>query len=105
MNSNTTTARADPSPPRHLAASPGGFARNAHNALLAELKSRLLRETLGEEPDEPLARLLRLAAVEAEAQAWLTSYPLLLFPSLFEEKALEARSYVARQHHVRPKSA
>jgi hypothetical protein len=45
-----------------------------------------------------------LAAVEAEARAWLTSFPLLLFPTLLEEKISEAKSYIVRQQRVRPGS-
>jgi len=75
--------------------------REAENLALAELKDRLLREALNHDAGEPLARLVRLAAVEAEAQAWLTSFPLLFFPGLFEEKARTAQSYVARQERLR----
>jgi hypothetical protein len=70
---------------------------------LADLRNRLLQEALNRAPGDPLARLLRLAAVEAEAQAWLTSFRLLLFPILFEEKVGEARSYVTRQRQLRPR--
>jgi hypothetical protein len=70
---------------------------------LAHLKNRLLRETLAAGPDEPLASILRLAASEAEAQAWLTSFPLLPFPVLFEEKEREVRNYFARQERRRSK--
>jgi len=75
--------------------------REAENLALAELKDRLLREALTHDSGEPLARLVRLAAVEAEAQAWLTSFPLLFFPELFEEKTRTAQSYVARQKSLR----
>jgi hypothetical protein len=68
---------------------------------LANLRNRLLEAALTHAPGEPMARLVRLAAVEAEAQAWLTSFPLLLFPALFEEKARDAWSYIARQRRLR----
>ena len=74
----------------------------AGTATLAHLKNRLLRETLEARPAEPLASLLRLTAAEAEAQAWLSSFPLLTFPVLFEEKAEQVRRYAARQSRLRP---
>jgi len=77
-----------------------GSAAKAATATLAQLKNRLLRETLEARPAEPLASLLRLTAAEAEAQAWLSSFPLLTFPGLFEEKAEQVRRYVARQSRL-----
>jgi hypothetical protein len=71
---------------------------------LADLKNRLLEEALSRAPEEPLSKLVRLAAVEAEARAWLTSFPLLLFPTLLEEKISEARRYVVRQQRLWPGS-
>jgi hypothetical protein len=47
---------------------------------------------------------LRQAANEAEALAWVTPYPLLVFPVLFEEKAQEARLRALRQKHIRRRS-
>ncbi len=68
---------------------------------LTESKDRLLREALNHDRGELWARLMRLAAMEAEAQAWLTCFPLLFFPGLFEEKARTAQCYVARQKRLR----
>jgi hypothetical protein len=101
MNSNPTTAQVGPNLPILLEAGSGTSLRNSSSSTLAILKNRLLRETLKHGAGAPLANLLRLAAVEAEAQAWLTSFPLLLFPTLFEEKVSEARSYVAHQRRLR----
>jgi hypothetical protein len=44
-----------------------------------------------------MSHLLRLAAAEAEAEAWATGFPLLLFPTLFEEKTSAVQRYLARQ--------
>ncbi len=97
MNLNASTAGTYPVP---NGPQPGGrerLSRTTESLALSELRSRLLQEALGTTPGHPLGNLLRLAAGEAEAQAWLTPFPLLLFPELFEEKARQARCYVARQ--------
>jgi len=45
-------------------------------------------------------RLLRLALNEAEALAWQTDYPLLVFPALATEKAHEVAQWHARQDFI-----
>jgi hypothetical protein len=102
MNYKPTTKYAAPRLPELAAEVPPGSAVYSGTATLAHLKSRLLRETLEAAPGEPLRSLLRLTATEAEAQAWLSSYPLLTFPLLFEEKAEQVRRYAARQSCLRP---
>jgi hypothetical protein len=47
---------------------------------------------------------LRRAADEAAAQAWVTRYPLLVFPVLFEEQAEAALLRAERQEQVRQRS-
>ena len=70
---------------------------------LENLKNQLLRQALaGAGPDQNV--LLRRAANEAASLVWLTPYPLLLFPALFEEKAAAARQQGARQTGVRRRS-
>ncbi|HUA68372.1 MAG TPA: hypothetical protein VMA13_07465, partial [Candidatus Saccharimonadales bacterium] len=54
------------------------------------LKKRLLTLQLAELPRPELNAPLRRAANEAAALAWVTLYPLLVFPALFEEKAATA---------------
>lgn len=66
---------------------------------LRELKNRLLREWLERNAELPTAiygRLPSLAAGEAEAIAWQTEVPLLVFPALFEEKLEDIRRYTRR---------
>jgi len=46
-------------------------------------------------------QILHSALTEAEAVAWQTPYPHLLFPVLAEEKVSAARRWVARQELVR----
>lgn len=78
----------------------GVAALNADPSALFTLKNQLLREAL-DGATGTFAGILRLAAAEAEAQAWLSSYPLLTFPALFEEKVAEVRTYAARQQRLR----
>jgi len=46
-------------------------------------------------------QMLRLAVNEAEALAWETDYPHLIFPALAHEKAEEVTSWEARQRDMR----
>jgi hypothetical protein len=71
---------------------------------LEGLKKHLLQQRL-EAAWEPLhTNRLRRAADEAEALAWVTPYPLLVFPILFEEKAEAALLQAERQNQVRRRS-
>ena len=66
---------------------------------LERLKARLLRERLAGATDAELNARIRRAANDAVALAWVTTYPLLVFPGLFEEMlqaALKARVFQAR---------
>jgi hypothetical protein len=63
------------------------------------LKTRLLAEQL----DGALPQFnapLRRAANEAAALAWVTFYPLLVFPVLFEEKTTAALRQAQRQARI-----
>ena len=63
------------------------------------LKTRLLAEQLAGAATE-LNVPLRRAANEAAALAWVTFYPLLVFPMLFEEKIAVALRQVRRQARI-----
>jgi len=67
---------------------------------LVELKDRLLRQELRRTPDGPSSQALRHAAEEAASLAWATDYPLLLLPTLFQEKVQRAQDYCARQQQL-----
>ncbi len=71
---------------------------------LEELKSRLLAAALDEVWEPELNSSVRRAANEAAALAWVTPYPLLLFPGLFEEKLAGALRLAERQARVREHS-
>jgi hypothetical protein len=64
----------------------------------------LLREKLDELWEPEFNTTLRRAANEAAAVAWITSYPLLVFPALFEEKAQAALAHAERQNWILQRS-
>ena len=78
--------------------------RGAPETELDRLKLRLLQPLLNETPEPELNARIRRAANEAAAVAWMTSFPLLLFPTLLIEKTQEARRQSAKQRWVRRRS-
>jgi len=72
---------------------------------LERLKNRLLVRLLNELDEPEVNTFVRRAANEAAALAWVTTYPLLTFPALFEEKVKTALLYAERQTSVRERSA
>ena len=83
---------------RPLAAPPF---RAMQEAGLERLERRLLTERLGEVLEPKLIGYVRAAAQEAAALAWATSYPVLVFPILFAEKADAALRRAERQEQIR----
>jgi hypothetical protein len=79
--------------------------RAAQEANLERLKDRLLRRALEDLAEPGFHAPMRRAALEAAALAWVTPYPLLLFPGLFEEKARLALFQARRQEAVRQRSS
>ena len=78
--------------------------RGAGETELDQLKNRLLARELARTTTLEQNVGLRRAANEAAALVWLTAYPLLLLPVLFEEKARAARIKTERQALVRERS-
>jgi hypothetical protein len=72
---------------------------------LERRKNRLLVRFLNELDEPEVNAYVRRAANEAAALAWVTLYPLLAFPALFEEKVANALLYAKRQTSVRERSA
>ena len=72
---------------------------------LERLKDRLLATRLWALPKESQSVYLRRAANEAAALAWVTPYPTLVFPALFEEKADTALLQAEKQERIRERSA
>jgi hypothetical protein len=75
--------------------------RALYETAFERLKQELLEERLGEVWKAEQNSWVRRAANEAAALAWVTPYPLLVFPGLFEEKANAALVYAERQEQVR----
>jgi hypothetical protein len=61
------------------------------------LKQRLLLERLSSTPEAETHVLIMRQANEAALLAWLSNYPLLAFPCLFEEKASGAMECARRE--------
>ena len=72
---------------------------------LERLKHRLLVGILNKVDGTEANPFVRRAANEAAALAWVTPYPLLTFPGLFEEKVETALRYAERQTAVRERTA
>jgi hypothetical protein len=83
---------------------PEGPFRAAQEAELERLKDRLLRERLTRANAPGSNVTLQRAANDAAALAWVTAFPLLVFPVLFDEKARAALLQAQRQEHVRERS-
>ena len=78
---------------------PAPFRANLENDF-EQLKNRLLAERLADDEAAELNAPLRRAANEAAALAWVTRYPLLVFPALFEEKTEAAVRQAERQARI-----
>ena len=78
--------------------------RGARETELEQLKNRLLRQALEAAADAEFYAPLRRAANEAAAVAWMTPFPLLVLPALFEEKMALARRQFERAQNVRTRS-
>jgi hypothetical protein len=78
--------------------------RAAHEGGFEDLKARLLAERLTGVWEADLAGRVRRAANEAAALAWVTPYPLLVFPALFAEKTDVALAHAERQAQIRMRS-
>ena len=84
--------------------SPPAPFRARQEAELERLKARLLAERLERRGQPQLDNHVRRAASDAAALAWVTQYPLLVFPALFEEKADAALLRAERQEQIRQRS-
>src|SRR3954465_10896241 len=68
---------------------------------LERLKERLLEQLLPQTTHRPdLSSAYRRAANDAVSLAWVTPFPLLVLPVLFEEKAAEAQAQAERQRTI-----
>src|SRR2546428_12275570 len=75
--------------------------RGALEAQLEQLKERLLEPILNSVESAALAQELRRVANEAAALAWFTVCPILVLPTLLEEKVRSALEWWERQESIR----
>ena len=80
-------------------ATPAPF-RAALETDFERLKIRLLTRQLEEIERPEINAVVRRAANEAAALAWVTFHPLLIFPALFEEKTENALRQAERQARI-----
>jgi hypothetical protein len=73
-------------------------------ARLAALQRQLLAAATAGITDRETRACLRRAAQDAGALAWLSGFPLLTFPELFEEQKRIALSRLQRQRDIRARS-
>jgi hypothetical protein len=71
----------------------------------ASLQEALVTETLLTAETLALHGPLKQAANEAAGLAWTTPFPLLVFPALFQEKALRARLQQDRAQRIKAETA
>ena len=96
-NQNRVPTRFDPETRFELRPAPPAPFRATQETELERLKNRMLTAQLAAAAEPELNAPLRHAANEAAALAWITFYPLLVFPVLFEEKT-RAAVRQARHH-------
>jgi hypothetical protein len=92
-------------PERFGVAEPPDTFRQTDDTDLERLKAGLLREAIARTASVGAAALLRRAANEAAAIAWLEPHPLLAFPCLFAEFADTARKRHQRQERLTSRTA
>ena len=102
MNKNKTfvPARFEPEPRFELRPVPPAPFRATQETEFERLKDGLLAEQLQQATQVELNAPLRRAANEAAALSWVTLFPLLVFPVLFEEKTAAAVRQAERQARI-----
>jgi len=99
-NKNRVATRFAPETRFELRPAPPAPFRANLESNFEQLKNRLLAERLADDERPELNAPLRRAANEAAALAWVTRYPLLVFPVLFEEKTEAAVRQAERQARI-----
>jgi hypothetical protein len=102
MNKNNKTLRAEFSPETRFEVRPAPPApfRAVQETEFERLKKRLVTEKLLALAQPELNAPIRRAANESAALAWVTFYPLLVFPALFDEKIRAAVRQAEQQARV-----
>lgn len=102
MNQDNTfvPARFGPETRFELRPAPAAPFRATQETEFERLKDQLLAQQLQRAAGAELNAPLRRAANEAAALAWVTQFPLLVFPLLFEEKTTAALRQAERQARI-----
>ena len=100
QNDNAKPARFRPDRNLNVEVAPIAPSQGGLKAEFFQLKQRLLHQFLHTAERPELRPQVDRAANEAAAVAWLTPYPLLVFPGLFEEKTRAALDQEAYQEQV-----
>ena len=102
MNKNKTfvPTRFEPETRFELRPAPPAPFRATQETEFERLKDQLLAQQLQQATEVELNAPLRRAANEAAALAWVTLFPLLVFPVLFEEKTAAAVRQAERQARI-----
>ena len=79
---------------------PPRFERRELETRFADMKDELLNELLEETETLDLHPRFKQAANEAAGLAWMTEFPLLVYPELFEEIAKRERARQNRQRQI-----
>lgn len=104
MNNNTRLQPARFAPPARLAPKPASPGRAQRDADLEQLKEQLLAQRFTLAPGTAPRATLRQAADEAASRAWLTPFPLLVLPALFDELADTAEVRARKQAEILQRS-
>ena len=99
-NLNKVPTRFDQETRFELRPTPPAPFRALQETELERLKNRLLAAQLARATEPEFNAPLRHAANEAAALAWVTFYPLLVFPVLFDEKTRAALCHAKRQARI-----
>ena len=99
-NKNRVPARFGPETRFEVRPAPPAPFRATQETEFERLKDQLLAQQLAKAPLPGLSPPLRRAANEAAALAWVTQFPLLVFPLLFEEKTATAVRQAERQARI-----
>jgi hypothetical protein len=83
---------------------PPRFERRELETRFADLKDELLNELLDETETLDLHPRFKQAANEAAGLAWMTEFPLLVYPELFGEIAKRERANQSRQRQILAKT-
>jgi hypothetical protein len=103
-NYNRVPTRFGPETGFEVRLSPPALWQARQETEFKRLQAQLLSERLALRPGAQAAVPLQRAAGEAAALAWVTRYPLLVFPFLFQEKADAALAQAERQERIRERS-